>query len=70
MNAELHDALRRFRDDDDFVLVLTGAGSSFCAGWDGRRGRVADAGVGRVSLHVYELPGACGYTRKVDVFKP
>ena len=35
MNSELHDAWRRFRDDDDaFVLVLTGAGSSFCAGWD------------------------------------
>jgi enoyl-CoA hydratase len=35
MNAELHDAWQRFRDDDDaFALVLTGAGEAFCAGWD------------------------------------
>jgi enoyl-CoA hydratase len=74
MNRELHDAWRRFRDDDEaFVLVITGAGdTSFCAGWD-----LADAaGLSeppdydefRVSL--YNSPGECGYTRKVDIFKP
>ena len=35
MNGELHDAWRRFRDDEDeFVLVITGEGDAFCAGWD------------------------------------
>ena len=35
MNSELHDAWRRFRDDDEaFVLVITGTGDAFCAGWD------------------------------------
>ena len=50
MNAELHDAWRSFRDDDDaFVLVLTGAGHRLLRRvGPGRRGRVADARVGRV----------------------
>jgi enoyl-CoA hydratase/carnithine racemase len=35
MNAELHDAWQTFRDDDEaFVLVITGTGDAFCAGWD------------------------------------
>src|SRR6266508_253646 len=35
MNAELHDAWERFRDSEDaFVLVITGEGDAFCAGWD------------------------------------
>jgi enoyl-CoA hydratase len=74
MNRELHDAWQRFRDDDEaFVLVITGAGeTTFCAGWD-----LADAAAlteppdydeFRVSL--YNSAGECGYTRKVDIFKP
>jgi enoyl-CoA hydratase len=72
MNAELHDAWRRFRDQEDaFVLVLTGEGDAFCAGWD-----LADAAATTVDdwdefrTHVYNSPGDCGYTRRVDVFKP
>jgi enoyl-CoA hydratase/carnithine racemase len=72
MNEELHHAWRRFRDDDDaFVLVITGSGDAFSAGWD-----LQDAADWpmpewddfRRSLH--EWPGACGYTRRIDVFKP
>ena len=72
MNAELHEAWRRFRDADDaFVLVLTGEGDAFCAGWD-----LADAAETTFEdwdafrSHVYNSPGDCGYTRRVDVFKP
>jgi enoyl-CoA hydratase len=74
MNAELHDAWQRFRDDEDaFVLVITGAGeAAFCAGWDlqdaSELEQVGDYDAFRVSL--YNSPGACGYTRKADIFKP
>src|SRR5438876_4787744 len=74
MNAELHHAWERFRDDDDaFVLVITGAGeTTFCAGWDlqdaAALAELGDYDAFRVSL--YNSPGECGYTRKVDVFKP
>src|SRR5436190_21226481 len=72
MNAELHDAWRRFRDDDEaFVLVITGAGDAFCAGWD-----LADAAEwpqpdwDEFRAELVNSPGVCGYTRKLDVFKP
>jgi enoyl-CoA hydratase len=74
MNEELHHAWQRFRDDDEaFVLVITGAGeTTFCAGWD-----LADAAAlselgdfDRFRSSVYNSPGECGYTRRVDVFKP
>src|SRR5437660_5413825 len=74
MNGELHHAWERFRDDDDaFVLVITGAGdTTFCAGWDLKHAaELAELGPYdefRVSL--YNSPGACGYTRKADIFKP
>jgi enoyl-CoA hydratase len=74
MNAELHEAWQRFRDDEEaFVLVITGAGeSAFCAGWDlqdaSELGELGDYDAYRVEL--YNSPGACGYTRKADVFKP
>jgi enoyl-CoA hydratase len=84
MNAELHDAWQRFRDDDDaFVLVITGSGDAFCAGWDlqdaadlGEKGLGAateqgyQEGYDGFRNHVWNSPGDCGYTRRVDVFKP
>ncbi len=74
MNGELHHAWQRFRDDDEaFVLVITGAGeTTFCAGWDlqdaADLAELGDYDAFRTSL--YNSPGECGYTRKVDVFKP
>jgi enoyl-CoA hydratase len=74
MAGELHHAWQRFRDDDDaFVLVITGAGeTTFSAGWD-----LADAAaldeLGDFDAYrrsIYDDPGPCGYTRRVDVFKP
>ena len=74
MNAELHHAWQRFRDDEDsFVLVITGAGEhAFCAGWDlqdaAELAELGDYDAFRRSI--YNSPGECGYTRKADIFKP
>lgn len=74
MNAELHHAWQRFRDDPEaFVLVITGAGdTTFCAGWDLQDAadldELGDWDAYRVAL--YNGPGECGYTRKTDIFKP
>jgi enoyl-CoA hydratase len=74
MNRELHDAWQRFRDDDDaFVLVITGAGeTTFCAGWDlqDAADRAALGDYDRYRRELHTSPGECGYTRRVDVFKP
>src|SRR3954468_23480115 len=75
MNLELHDAWQRFRDaEDEFVLVITGEGDAFCAGWDLED--AAELGEGgqpdwdQFKTSIYNTPGECGYTRRVDVFKP
>ena len=75
---ELHKAWQTFRDDDDaFVAIMTGAGDkAFCSGWD-----LKDAAFGtgvleglkdfdKYRVHVYNSPGPCGYTRRLDIFKP
>src|SRR3954467_4062797 len=74
MARELHHAWQRFRDDPDaFVLVITGAGeTTFSAGWDLQEASELDE-VGdweEFRRSIYNLPGPCGYTRRVDVFKP
>src|ERR1041384_7132399 len=74
MNAELHHAWQRFRDDDEaFVLVITGAGeTTFSAGWDLQDASELDRmpNFDEYRSHLYNSPGECGYTRKVDICKP
>jgi enoyl-CoA hydratase len=74
MAGELHHAWQRFRDDDEaFVLVITGAGeTTFSAGWDLQdASELAELGdFDRFRRELYTFPGPCGYTRRVDVFKP
>jgi enoyl-CoA hydratase/carnithine racemase len=72
MNSELHHAWQRFRDADDaFVLVITGHGEAFCAGWDLADAAELTAGDwDEFRTQLYNSPGDCGYSRRVDVFKP
>jgi enoyl-CoA hydratase len=74
MNRELHHAWQRFRDDDEaFVLVITGAGeTTFCAGWDLQdAAELTELGdYDRYRRSLYNSLGECGYTRRVDIFKP
>jgi enoyl-CoA hydratase len=74
MNEELHHAWQRFRDDDDaFVLVITGGGdTAFSAGWDLQDATeaVEFGDYDKYRRDLYNLPGVCGYTRRVDIFKP
>ena len=59
------------RMNEELVLVITGAGDAFCAGWD-----LADAAEwpqpdwDEFRADLVNSPGVCGYTRRVDVFKP
>ena len=71
---ELHDAWRTFRDDDDaFVAIMTGAGEkAFSAGWDLKEAaQLTEPGdYDRQRVNLYNSDGPCGYTRRLDIFKP
>src|SRR5262245_51705006 len=75
MNRELPHAWQRFRDaDDEFVLVITGDGDAFCAGWDledaSQLGEAGWPNWDQFKTSVFNSPGECGYTRRIDIFKP
>jgi enoyl-CoA hydratase len=71
---ELHDAWRTFRDDDDaFVAIMTGAGDkAFSAGWDLKEAAqlTTPGDYDRQRVNLYNSAGPCGYTRRLDIFKP
>ena len=71
---ELQTAWKRFRDDDDaFVAIITGAGEkAFSAGWDLNDAAALES-LGNWDEYrqtIYNEEGPCGYTRRVDIFKP
>jgi enoyl-CoA hydratase len=74
MSAELQTAWKTFRDDDDaFVAIITGEGDrAFSAGWDLKEAAaLTDLGTfDQFRVSVYNSEGYCGYTRRVDIFKP
>jgi enoyl-CoA hydratase/carnithine racemase len=75
MNRELQHAWQRFRDaEDEFVLVITGEGEAFCAGWDledaAALGEGGQPDWDQFKTSIFNSPGECGYTRRIDVFKP
>jgi enoyl-CoA hydratase len=75
MNRELHHAWQRFRDaEDEFVLLITGEGEAFCAGWDledaAALGEGGQPDWDKFKTSIFNAPGECGYTRRIDVFKP
>jgi enoyl-CoA hydratase len=73
-NLELQRAWKTFRDDDDaFVAIFTGAGNkAFSAGWDlNDAAALADMGTyDQFRIAVHNSEGSCGYTKRVDIFKP
>jgi len=71
---ELQIAWKAFRDDNDaFVAIITGAGEkAFSAGWDLNDAAALES-LGDWDEYrqtVYNDEGPCGYTRRVDIFKP
>jgi len=73
-NLELQSAWKTFRDDEDaFVAIFTGAGNkAFSAGWDlNDAAALADMGTyDQFRIAVHNSEGYCGYTKRVDIFKP
>ena len=72
---ELQKAWKTFHDDDDaFVAIITGAGDkAFSAGWDlNDAAALHDLGTYNKSPRqsIYNCEGYCGYTKRVDIFKP
>jgi len=71
---ELQTAWKTFRDDKDaFVAIITGVGEkAFSAGWDLNDAAALET-LGDWDEYrqtIYNEEGPCGYTRRVDIFKP